>query len=375
MSPFATLIEQYDTAIASWNIAGISLAKNLFTLLAGIQVAWAAITWAMNRTDGNSLIPELARMMIGIGFFWAVLLNYDVWIPAIYTGLRQVGSDMTGVGNLSPGDILDTGQKLASKIFDSAKSIGFWDSIGGTIMASICGFVIFLIFVLIAAELAIVLVGGKIILAGGLILLGLSGTKWTMSYAERYFTFAIALGIRLLFLTLIVGLGQTLADGWIDLINNPPDGNFIDAYLAVLGAALLFVIFARKIPEMAVAGLTGNIAFSGFSSTVGAVAATGAQAGVAAGLMAARSAGVIGKEAGGSIAALRAATGAAYKEGAEKGMTGLALTSSVPPNAIKKLTTASGQVARESVQQFTQKQTGNTLGGKVADKIKAGSKS
>jgi type IV secretion system protein TrbL len=367
MSAFETLLLQYYNAINGWEAIGISLAKELFILLAGIQIVWATIMWVLNRNDTASILSEFARLIITTGFFWAFLLNYDVWIPAIYAGLQKTGENMAGVTSVSPGDIFDTGWTIATTIFNSAKNEGFWASFGGTILASICGFIIFFIFLLIAAELTIVLVGGKMILAGGLILLGLSGTKWTMSYAERYFTFAISLGIRLLFLTLIVGLGQTLATGWIDIINNPPNGDYIDGYLAVMGAAVLYMIFARRIPEMAVAGLTGNLAFNGFSSSISHTAQVGARAGAKAGSIAAGA--VIGasKETAGGVSALRAATNAGFQQTAENGQSAL----SVVPNAIKTLGGATGQVAKESITGFAQNNLRQTVGGKIADKIKA----
>jgi type IV secretion system protein TrbL len=363
MSAFETLFMQYNNAIGSWEIAGLNLAKQLFVALAGIQIVWAAIMYVLNRNDAASVISEFARLIITTAFFWTFLINYNVWVPAIYGGLQKAGENMAGVGSISPADVFDTGWTIATSIFDSAKNEGFWASLGGTILSSICGFIIFFIFLIIAAELTLVLIGGKMILAGGLILLGLSGTKWTMNYAERYFSFAISLGIRLLFMVLIIGLGQTLAVGWIDIINNPPNGDPIEGYLAVMGAATLYMIFARQIPNMAASGLTGNLALNSFSSTVNHAAKAGAVAGAAAGIVAANTALGASKEIAGSVSALRAAANAGFSEASKNNQGTLSGIS----NAIKTLGGGATQVAKEPAQNSL----GKTVGGKIASKINA----
>lgn len=369
MNAFDIMIQQFYDVLTIWEASGLSIAKNLFAILAAIQVAWAAVLWLLNRNEGMNIIAEYAKMLMVIGFFWAVLLNYNTWVPAIYGGLQHVGEQMSGTASLSPGDVFKTGLTMATHIYHNTEAKGFWESIGGSILSIACGAVLFYVFIRIAIEMVILLIGGKIILAGGLVLLAFAGTKWTMSYAERYFTFAITLGVRLLLITLVVGLGQTLADGWINLINNPPGDEIIQTYLTVIGAALLYLGIAIKVPEMGASALTGSLSLNGFSGMAGAAVAAGTAAGVKAGMMAAQGASATAKEGAGAVAALRAATGAAHKQGVDAGLTGMKLASSVPPAAIRSLSSAGRQVATESFEEFKKNMTKDTVGGRVANQI------
>jgi type IV secretory pathway TrbL component len=69
MSAFQELITQYHSAIDGWEVVGISIAKELFVLLAGIQIVWAAIMWILNRNDSASVIAEFARLILTTAFF------------------------------------------------------------------------------------------------------------------------------------------------------------------------------------------------------------------------------------------------------------------------------------------------------------------
>ncbi|MCB0376639.1 MAG: P-type conjugative transfer protein TrbL, partial [Sinomicrobium sp.] len=224
MNAFEQIIQQFNNAVPQWEAVGLDLARQLFLLLVVIQIIWSALLWMLNRNEPTGLMIEFIKKLMVILFFWALIENYSVWVPAIVNSLRQVGEKMTGIGVLSPADVMSRGVDIATRVMTAAKHDGFIQHIFGSIIASLVGATIFFLFVRIGIEMFLIIVGGKIILAGGVILLGFSGAQWSRQFTEKYLTAAVAIGIKMLFITLIVGIGETLAPGWTDILKQVPSG-------------------------------------------------------------------------------------------------------------------------------------------------------
>jgi len=365
MSAFDQIMEQFSNALPQWQAIGIDLAKQLFVILVVIQIAWSAVLWMLNRNNPSDLLVEFVKKMLIILFFWAVLINYDVWIPAIIESLKQVAERMTGIGTVSPADVMSRGVDLSTRIMTAAKHQGFIQHIFGSILASVVGGVVFFIFVRIGIEMFLIIVGGQIILAGGVILLGFAGTKWSMQFTERYLSAVVSIGIKMLFITLIAGIGESLAPGWSDILKNVPSDQIMEAYMAVLAASLVYFYLALRIPEMASNLLTGSFNLN-FSPGLGS-----AVLGTAVGGMYALSAGsaVAGKAIKGAIGAGSALTQAA-KVGMTtanlSGATGVQHAGQATMNTLKTLAGGTGQHIKESVGSAISK----TSGGKIANQIK-----
>ena len=365
MSAFDQIMEQFSNALPQWQAIGIDLAKQLFVILVVIQIAWSAVLWMLNRNNPSDLLVEFVKKMLVILFFWAVLINYDVWIPAIIDSLKQVAERMTGIGTVSPADVMSRGVDLSTRIMTAAKHQGFIQHIFGSILASVVGGVVFFIFVRIGIEMFLIIVGGQTILAGGVILLGFAGTKWSMQFTERYLSAVVSIGIKMLFITLIAGIGESLAPGWSDILKNVPNDQIMEAYMAVLAASLVYFYLALRIPEMASNLLTGSFNLN-FSPGLGS-----AVLGTAVGGMYALSAGsaVAGKAIKGAIGAGSALTQAA-KVGMTtanlSGATGVQHAGQATMNTLKTLAGGTGQHIKESVGSAISK----TSGGKIANQIK-----
>ena len=69
-------------------------------------------------------------------------------------------------------------------------------------------------FGIIAAQLLLTNVESYIVVGGGVLLLGFAGSRWTTDIASRYLSYAVAIGIKLFSLYLIIGIGNSLAGQW-----------------------------------------------------------------------------------------------------------------------------------------------------------------
>ena len=98
-----------------------------------------------------------------------------------------------------------------------------------------------------------------------------SGLQWTRDYAERYVHTFFHLGIKMVFIYILVGLGVELAQGWSQVVIHAPWDKVLDVDIAVCLATYIYYKLCLKIPDQAVSYLTGRLSM-GFeaSTSVGA---------------------------------------------------------------------------------------------------------
>ncbi|MCP5057559.1 MAG: P-type conjugative transfer protein TrbL [bacterium] len=289
-SILTNLVLAFQAATAGWFAALFPIARNLFFTLATIEIVWAASLWVLERDDPTQIFVQFLKRIIAIGFFLAVLTFADVWIPAIIDGFATAGQIAGGLPELNPSTVIDQGIAVASSLISSISVAGWFTSPGGNFVAAIAALLAFLAFVVIAGQLALALIEMYVVIGGGVLLLGFAGSRWTMPFAERYLSYAVAIGIKLFVLYLIIGVGTALAASWgptLAGVGTSPTDLF-----AILGASLVYMIVAWQIPSFASALIGGSV-----NMTLGTAIYTG-------GSMAAMAVGVTG------IAARAAASGA-----------------------------------------------------------------
>jgi len=91
-------------------------------------------------------------------------------------------------------------------------------------------------------------------------LLAFSGFQWTRDYAERYVHTFFHVGIKIIFIYILVGLGAELAQGWSQVVVNAPWGKVLDYDIAVGLSAYIYYKLCVKVPDQAVSWLTGRLA-------------------------------------------------------------------------------------------------------------------
>ena len=268
MDPFEQLLLSFNREISRWELVGLSIGKNLFFYLAVIQLAWSAIIWMLERDNPASLLTEFAKRMMVVAFFFMLINNYHNWVPKIFESFRKTGEHMTGLSSgLSPWDVAREGIHLSSLILTTSNRFGILPDVAGAIVSAFSALIVLVVFVLIGIQMGLTLIGGKIILAGGVIMLGFAGSKWSMQFAERYITTAIHLGVKILFILLLVGIGQNVTPSWAKVIENAgglfsPFGELLKAYFGVIAGTLLYGIMVVAIPSQAANLLTGVVGVS-----------------------------------------------------------------------------------------------------------------
>jgi type IV secretion system protein TrbL len=162
-----------------------------------------------------------------------------------------------------------------------------------------------------------------------LIFLGFGASRWTVPYTERYISLVVSTGVRLMVLYMIIGLGQTLSNTWVQEASQIALSTAgLQSLFGLLASVIVFMALAWQVPKLASSILQGSLQMGSSdliapamsaavtAGTIAAVAATGgaALAGGAAAL------GAGGAAAGGGAAGGAAGAGGSFMPGAAGGM-------------------------------------------------------
>ncbi|MFI8622557.1 type IV secretion system protein [Marinomonas sp. NPDC078689] len=137
---------------------------------------------------------------------------------------------------------------------------------------------------IVAANVLLALITAWIIAYAGIFVLGFGGSRWTSDIAVNYFRSVAGIALKLMTMTLLVGIAVSIIDGYhTDLSEGAP----LDELLVIFVVSLVMVILINSVPNV-IAGLIpggGAAASSGSSFSVGALigGAVGASAAVMSG--------------------------------------------------------------------------------------------
>jgi type IV secretion system protein TrbL len=157
----------------------------------------------------------------------------------------------------------------------------WWNAIGvigrnllPALIMVISAFLVVIAFAIIAIQFIVTMLESYLVIGAGAVMLGFSGSRWTMNFAEKYLSYAMSVGGKLIVVTMLVGFGQSFADGiiehWSSLRQNTGNGaiKFGD-YLAIAGGSLVFSAMSYMLPSLAGSMLNG-VASMSLANTAGA---------------------------------------------------------------------------------------------------------
>jgi len=361
-----SLVTQVQAASGGWMTTALGYATNLFFGLAAIEFAWSAIQLTLKKSELSEIMVGTLFKVMSLSFFAMILVQAPVWIPAIIDSFKIAGAGVGGTSVLSPSAVFDQGLGVASSLMqfttDAAPSTGGMiintltgsgQSLGkfmlSSIIIGIASIFIIIGYGLIAVQLLITLIESYMIIGGGAIMLGFSGSRWTHNLSEKYFGYAISVGVKLFTIYLIIGFGDSFTQALKDTIAqsyaNHPEGPSFGDYLGVGGASLFYGVTGYMAPGLAGSMLNGSVSMS--LQNVGAAAGMTAAAPVAAGLSAgAAGARAMGLAAGGIGALMPVQKAAGAIGGSSSGGFGGGISGSLSSgaNSSKSMPGANGKV-------------------------------
>src|SRR6202142_108166 len=299
--------QQIGQAANAWIPAMMQEAAFLFYVLATLDFAWSAPSF-LRESDFTGLFLSLIKKLLVISFFYAVLINGQVWIPAIVNSFAQLGATAAGVPLAqSPSDIMMQGIQIVSDLFTKVSTTDLLTQPGGAITTILASCIVLASYIIITLHYVVREMGGIIVMSAGYIFLGFGGRRWTSPYFERYISLAVSTGVRLMLIYLMLGVFKTISNNWIATMNGYTADQPITQIFPTLMSKLLFAFASWMIPKMAASIASGTLG-TGAADLVG----MGAEIGKAAALGAATVAvvattGGAGAVAGGALAATETA--------------------------------------------------------------------
>ena len=318
-----TLVSQVQGASGGWMSSALGYAKTLFFGLAAIEFAWSAIQLTLKKSELSEIMVGTLFKVMSLSFFAMVLIKAPEWIPAIINSFKAAGAGVGGTSVLSPSAVFDQGLQVAASLMqfsnDAAPSTGSMiintltnsgQGLGkfmlSAIIVGVASVFIILGYGLIAVQLLITLVESYLIIGGGALMLGFSGSRWTHNLSEKYFGYAISIGVKLFTIYLIIGFGDSFTQALKDTIAAAyaahPEGPSFGDYLGVGGASLFYGVTGYMAPGLAGSMLNGTVAMSlqSAGTASGMVGGAPVAAGLATSAAGARALGL----AGGAMGAL-----------------------------------------------------------------------
>jgi len=341
------LLDVYKNATTTWVSTAFGYANKLFGLLAFIDFTWAMIVLFLEGQELQGWIAGFLKKFMTISFFYALLINQSTWFPAIINSFVQIGQQAGGVsGYLNPSDILWTGVQISGSILAACiPNAAAGATAGGVLgiivpgagaaltaaslipalVALFCALLIFLAYVVITLTFIMATVESYVVMSAGLIFLGFGASRWTVPYTERYISLVVSTGVRLMVLYMIIGLGQTLSNTWVQQASQIPLSTAgLQSLFGLLASVIVFMALAWQVPKLAGSILQGSLQMGSSdliapamsaaiaAGTIGAVATAGG--GAVAGGVGALAAG------GGAGAAGAGGAGGSFMPGGAAGM-------------------------------------------------------
>jgi len=305
------------------------------TTLIAIDITLAALFWSWGGDD--DIIARLVKKTLFVGVFAYLIGNWNNLARIIFEsfsglGLKAAGSSLSAADFLRPGRVaqvgLDAGRPLLDSISGLMGYISFFENFIEIMVLLFAWMMVLLAFFILAIQLFVTLIEFKLTTLAGFVLIpfGLFGKSAFM--AERVLGNVISSGIKVLVLSVIVGIGSTLFSQFTSAA--PGTQPSIDDAMAIVLAALSLLglgIFGPGIANGLVSGgpqLGAGAAVGAAAAGGGVVAAGLAGVGLAAGGLAAAGGMAAGAARGG--AALAGGVTTAYRAGGASGVATSGLT-------------------------------------------------
>jgi type IV secretion system protein TrbL len=306
-SDVGSTFQQIAQAANAWIPAIMHEAAFLFYVLATLDFAWGA-PQLLRESDFMGLFLSLVKKLLIISFFYAVLINGQVWIPAIVDSFAQLGANAAGIPMAqSPSDIMAQGIQIVSDLFTKVSGTALFTQPGGAITTILCACIVLVSYIIITLHYVVTKLEAIIVMSAGYIFLGFGGSRWTSPYFERYISFSVSTGVRLMLIYLMLGVFRTISNNWIATMNGYTADQPISQILPTLMSMLLFAFASWMIPKMAGSLASGTLG-TGAADLVGLGAEIGKAAALgAASIAIAAASGGAGAVAGGALAATETA--------------------------------------------------------------------
>lgn len=280
MDSLNQVYEWYDTQIGS----GFGLIAGdvnwLLSSLIIISLVLSAFIWMF----GDQAIVQFARKVFFVSLMIWIIENWvmltDILSKTfIELGIKAGNSPISGADALNPGDIAIEGFIITYPIMLTIGNLsgpyGFFANIAEILLLLIAIIAILIAYAVMAIQIIVALLSFKIGTLVAFVLTPFSLLRGTSFIAERPLGWVVGAAVRLMLLTLVIGIGQNLVLNFGFIPGKPVPAT--EAWNAAL-ASIVLMVLALQSSRIASEIVGGQPQFSGSD----AIASTALTVGVAA---------------------------------------------------------------------------------------------
>src|SRR5580658_4830943 len=252
---------QYINAINS----GFGLIKGdvtwVLNVLIILSIMWSAALWALS---DDHVIAHFARKIVYIGFFAWIIENWQSLTDTLASsfmdlGLKAGGFDGPSYYTSQPGNIAYLGYTTAQPLMDQigrlTGPVAFFQNFVEIAFLTIAVVAIIAAFCVITVQVVLALLTFKFGALAAFVLVPFAVLSKTAFIAERPLGWVVGSGVRLMVLTLVLGVGNNIFQEL-----KMPDGDTVTTYQAfcVALSALLLMVLSMVASRLASDLITGG---------------------------------------------------------------------------------------------------------------------
>jgi hypothetical protein len=285
-SGFDTILNTYSTIAGKWANQLLPKATTLFWGFFGLEFLYQLTFKKILSFDMSKLYVFFVIRIFTAYMFAHIFLDITFY-TGIITYFTNLGSQLGGTSitlsggasgmAVSPSSIMNF-LECQYAIPAGALALGSFSPLGGDLFAMLL-FAVLTLILSIPITLMITMIDAYVVIFGGFILCGFSGSSWTQSYWQKYLSYVGGVAIRLFVTCLILGVViqsfDVLNSMTIPTINvagmstGVPDPAGMATYIEAMFGLLFFnVVSMVTIPNKAAGMLSGSIS-GGLGEVIG----------------------------------------------------------------------------------------------------------
>lgn len=263
---------EFMQASTNWAQVITTYATWLFWTLATMSLVWTFGFMAMRKADMGEFFAEFIRFVLFTGFYLWLLRNGPGFAMDIVRSLMTIGSKAGGVDELNPSTPISIGFEIVAK---AAKSVSIFKPGDSLAIVLVC-LIILLCLAAVAANVLMVLVTAWIMAYAGMFVLGFGGSRWTSDIAIGYFRAVAGIAMKLLAMTLMIGIATSVMDGLLKKIDGSAS---IEQLLVPCVVSFVLAMLIHTLPNIIAGLIPGGGAAAGAtgSYSAGSMASAGMQ--------------------------------------------------------------------------------------------------
>ena len=275
-----------------------SASKNLFFALALISLVWNLSQTMMKGTEINSLLFDLVKFTLTVGFFYWLIEGVDTIIEPLFDKFGSFGASTFGGSANDVAGLIKFGTDTATQIFefkgaDTDTSLWDFDVFSWFLVFFQAGIALLVLFTtyIMAMNVTVAMIDFILCAYMGLFVLGFSGGSWMRESAMTYLKNLLAKCVKYY---ATIGIMVFCFDVMQTILKKVANSEFSFGIICVILMTFMVIIKVIESVPQSISSMIGNAGNTDVASASGIAKAGAMAAGAMAGGFAMKMAGRVG---------------------------------------------------------------------------------